>query len=407
MRLNTLMAAGILTFQAVLGPLAMAGMADQGQPAGVLTGFVVPSEVGANEPFTFAATGVVEGEVISVKTLEGEVVQTKKTDKLGRVFLAAGLAAGSYLLSTSGGKGQSKVEIQPPRNITSGGPLSLTNTPSISNVADGLTLKGSGMSLDLAQHQITAGGKQFPILAGTATEVKTGPLPTSVCGEGPIELKNTKTGESAKIDNVVFYSLSAKLGRTKLVGGEQTALEFTFLPKSLKASVNARILSGPVSFGGGAKEKMVEIVNGSGRAPLHADPASQGPFRVAYDLTDIVGSGKTGAPTEPGNPTREKCPLTKHERMSAGGWHDSETTIPDPDNPGKEKKVYRISRTVSCSIRKSCSKMKGHGGECAFTGASACDAHTITETRDFNSERERTDGKKDTKIPDGLKFPKE
>ena len=103
MKLNAIVAAGVLTVQALVGPFAMAGMG-QAPSGGVVTGFVVPTEVGEKEPFTFAATGVVEGEVISVKTLDGEVVETKKADKHGRVFLAAGLAAGAYLLSASGGK---------------------------------------------------------------------------------------------------------------------------------------------------------------------------------------------------------------------------------------------------------------------------------------------------------------
>ena len=58
MKLNAIVAAGVLTVQALVGPMAIAGM-DQGPSGGVVTGFVVPKEVGANEPFTFAAQGVV------------------------------------------------------------------------------------------------------------------------------------------------------------------------------------------------------------------------------------------------------------------------------------------------------------------------------------------------------------
>lgn len=416
MKLNAIVAAGVLTVQALIGPFAMAGMG-QGPSGGVVTGFVVPKEVGANEPFTFAAQGVVEGEVISVQTVDGEVVQAKKADKFGRVFLAAGLAAGAYTLLHSGGKGKGQLQVQLPRTITPGGPLTITDPPAVCNISEGLTLNGSGMSADVSQHQLTLGGKQFPILAGTATEVKTGPLPASVCGTGPAELKNSTTGEMAKIADIATYSLSAKLGRQKLANGEQTTLEFTFIPGSLIALVSVRILSGPVSFGAGTKEKIVEVKNGVGRAALQADPASQGAFRVAYDIHEIRGAGRTysnepplkGAGVGGGDPVdnrAKRCPLTKHIRDEAGGWEQSEKTIDDPANPGKKKTIYIIKRTIRCNIHKSCSKREGHSGECAFTGKSRCQDHDTTETREYDSEEARKDGMKDTAIPDSLKFPK-
>ena len=405
MKLNAIVAAGVLTVQALVGPFAMAGMG-QGAAGGTLTGFVVPKTVGANEGFTFAAQGVVEGEVISIQTVEGEVVQTKKTDKFGRVFLAAGLAAGTYLLSRSGGRGQGQLEVQPPRNIAPSNNLSIPKPPSNFNVKEGLNLPCEGASADASELEFVINGKKYPALASTTTEALTGPLPASACGAGPVELKNLKTGQSAKVDEVVGYELNAKLGRQKLVNGEQTFLEFLFNPANWVAVVNARILSGPVSFEGGAKEKSIRVEKGSARAALKADPGGVGAFRVAYDLVNVLAPGKTGG-SGSGDNKDERCPLTKHERMSADGWKDSQKEVADPDNPGKTKTVYMISRTVRCSIRKSCSKVKGHGGECAFTGASSCKDHTITETREFDSEDARKDGKKDTAIPPELKFPGE
>src|SRR5688572_1893242 len=102
MRLRSYWVAAVLLSHTVLASFAAAGSPSPGQS--VVTGFVVPSEVGDKEPFTFATSGgVVEGEVISIQTVEGEVVATKKTDKFGRIFLATGLATGSYLLTRGAG----------------------------------------------------------------------------------------------------------------------------------------------------------------------------------------------------------------------------------------------------------------------------------------------------------------
>ena len=85
------------------------------QSSGKVEGFVTPSNVNAKEPFTFTAQGVVEGEVIDIKTVEGEVVASKKTDKLGRVFVPTGLAAGAYLL-THGAKSSGHLDVVNPRS---------------------------------------------------------------------------------------------------------------------------------------------------------------------------------------------------------------------------------------------------------------------------------------------------
>ena len=142
------------------------------------------------------------------------------------------------------------------------------------------------------------------------------------------------------------------------------------------------------------------------------------PATFASDIHEIMGAAKTsgGGVLRPGGTAggsggsdqkeRERCPLTKHIRDEATGWEQSEKQVADPANPGKTKTVYVISRTVRCSIHKSCSKTKGHGGDCAFTGKNRCKDHDTTETREYATEAERKDGMKDTAIPDGLKFPK-
>jgi hypothetical protein len=412
MKRKAMLAAGLLTLQALVSPLAMAGFA-QGQPAGEVVGFVVPSEVSANEPFTFAATGVVEGEVVSVQTLDGEVVQTKRADKLGRVFMAAGLAAGGYLLSAKGGSSSSRIQVGNPNPNPPGSELCISQPIGNFNAKQGLSLKGEGISPNAADMMATFGGQEYPVLASTAREVKTGPLPSSACGNGPVAIQNSKTGEVSHIDNVVCYELSAKLVRDRITGGEQTTLEFSFNPANLVAIVNARILSGPVSFANGIKEMLLEVAQGSGKLPLTADPSGQGPFRVAYNIHEILGAGQLAGPgvarpaegPVPQGEKKKQCPKTKHIRDEATGWTTSEKVVPDPADPKKKKTIYVATRTIRCSVHKSCTRDEGHGGNCAFTGKHRCKVHTTTETREYDSNDARRDGMKDTAIPEGLKNP--
>lgn len=417
MKFRALLAVGLMAFQAAVAPIAIANLA-QSQSGGVVTGFVIPNKVGANQPFTFAAGGVVEGEVIAVRTVEGTVVQSRKADKLGRVFLAGGLAAGAYILSAKGGKNTTTLNVQPPQPINSGG-LTIPDVPGCIDVNQGLSLSGSGMSGNAADMSVKISKADFPVLAGTASELKTGPLPTTVCGEGSVIITNNQTGDTSSLENVVCYELTAKLARQKLTGGEQTTLEFSFKPANFIANVHARILSGPVSFQGSTKEKDFQVKNGAGKVPLVADPAGLGQFRVAYDINEILGAGKldgsTFLPLKPGgfggekpdkadNQKKKGCPKTKHIRDEANGWEQSEKKVKD-EATGKEKTVYIISRTIRCSIHKSCSKDEGHGGNCAFTGKSRCEVHDMTETREFDNERDRKDSMKDTAIPDKYKYP--
>ena len=55
----------------------------------------------------------------------------------------------------------------------------------------------------------------------------------------------------------------------------------------MPATVNVRILSGPVKFEGGKMEIDVVVQNGKATVPLVADPAGLGKFRVVYDLEKV------------------------------------------------------------------------------------------------------------------------
>src|SRR5260221_3724444 len=79
--------------------LAMSGRAaESGNQQGRVDGIVVPDNIQAREPFTFSAPQVVEGEVVDIQTVVGEVVQRRAADKYGRVVVAGCLASGTYLV---------------------------------------------------------------------------------------------------------------------------------------------------------------------------------------------------------------------------------------------------------------------------------------------------------------------
>ena len=63
---------------------------------------VQPSHIAAGQPFSFALTNTVSGAVIQVQKVSGEVVQSARADRYGRVFVPAGLAAGAYVISSAG-----------------------------------------------------------------------------------------------------------------------------------------------------------------------------------------------------------------------------------------------------------------------------------------------------------------
>jgi hypothetical protein len=398
MKLTTLLTAGMLLVQPLSG--ALAASSDMGAQ-GTVSGFVVPHEVQEKEPFTFAAKGVIEGEVIEVKTVEGEVVATKKADKYGRIFLAAGLAAGSYLLSHHGGKSSA------PLLVGTGGhegsnpiptdQVSLSVPPSSCSVSEGLTLSGTGMSGNAEENVIKIGDHEVPVLASTAREVQTGELAGMPCGYQPIHLENTKSGKHADVDKCLVYDLKAKIGRQKLVSGEQTALEFSFLPKEIKAMVSARILSGPVSFKGGKKETQVAVSNGAASLPLIADPAGSGPFRVAFDFAGVSGEN---SPTAGGQDSKEPCPKTLHKYEPLSGWKSGEKDIPDPDDPKKKKHVYTATQKSACFVHSHCGKTKGHDGDCSFSAKKRCTDKTHPEKTDekqFDTKEDRDKFLKDNR----------
>jgi len=353
----------ILTANALLPTFARAdGEAQAAQ--GTVSGFVTPTEVHEKEPFTMASQGSVEGEVVEVKTIDGEVVATKKTDKLGRIFLAAGLAAGTYLLTKAGGDKnapKTPIEIQPgPPAGQSGGHLEIPKPPQFSNLKDGLKLAGSGIDPNAAQMSISCGATQIPVLAATASEIKTGPLSDMPPGSYDLKVKNLANGESVACNGMVVYDAQSRLTRKQLTNGQATQLEFQLLPDFLKGTVKAKITSGPVHFGGGAQEKEIEVGGGEPKAlPILANASGMGKFTVSWELSGIMMEPKPN-PNPGQDQKKEPCPAEEH-RLVPGAWQRAQ-----------EGKKFVAWRRMQCYIFFNCSKPKGHAGEHDFADPKRC-----------------------------------
>jgi hypothetical protein len=273
--------------------LAMSGRAaDSGTKQGSVDGIVVPDNIHDRQPFSFSAQQVVEGEVVDIKTVEGEVVQRRAADKYGRVFLAAGLPAGAYLISRVEGRptpplGQIQIVKghvdQLERTGTNGGPICVP--PAAVKLNDAFALSGRGFSPNFADMQVSladAGQTQdVPVLAATAEQLKLGPVRDLKPGAAELQLTNKSSGRSAPPQHLMIYDLQGRLERKTLTSGEQTVLELTSLPEDVPMKVRA-VISGKATFSGGRTE--VETVTEGGRAaiPVEAKRGS-GNFHIDFE----------------------------------------------------------------------------------------------------------------------------
>ncbi len=375
--------------QSVAAPFAWAPSAPEQASQATLTGFVVPSEVRAEEPFTFAATGVEEGEVLSIQTETGEVVAKKKPDNVGRVALTAGLAAGLYFLTREGGKsGQPKpkcpidVKPQPEGGTPVTDTLEITRPSNYYSLSNGVKLSGNGISPNAADMVLKAGNTEVPVLASTAREMQTGPISNLKPGYYDLDVQNSKTGQSQNLGKAGIYDLKSRLTRTRVANSEVTELELTMEPKNIWAKVLARILSGPVHFPGGKKETEIEVKEGKGKAPILADPAGTGKFTVGWEVLSLFDGPQQ-------EPKKGKCSSTEHAK-APGGWTKKSKTV-------NGKKVYIAERAWTCEVKSKCNKEEGHSGTHDYAASMKCGdkTHHSTETHEFSTQKERDDYIKD------------
>lgn len=270
--------------------LVLATVSPAKNPTSQIKGEVIqPSRVHQNEPFTFAVSGAAEGEVIQVKTADGTVVREARADRHGRIFLAAGLAAGSYFVgrATAPRHPAGTIDVRPTSPPYYAGGMQLENVPGAINLSEPLVVRGQGFSPDAGPMTVNGGR----VLAATSQELVCPPLQSE---PGMVELKvsNAATGESAVSQPVLAYRLDGRLERNKLLGGEQTSLRLQFQPVGVPARVEARVVEGPVSFEGGRRSVTTAIGNGEAILPLFAS-STPGPFTIAWSCLSCAGDPET------------------------------------------------------------------------------------------------------------------
>lgn len=381
MKTRSLFALLTLIINAVATPMAMARFAEAQAAQGTISGFVVPNEVHGKEPFTFATQGTVEGEVVEVKTVEGEVVAERRPDPLGRVFLPAGLIAGTYLLTRKGGahgdhpSSPSPIEVLPDLPNEEPKPLGVDPGTGLANLKDGLRLTGSGMNPNAVHMQIANGATQLPVLAATAREVKTGPLTAMPPGSYDFTVRNEATGETAKVDGITLFDVQSRLTKTRVANNEVTQLEFLLRPESVRGTLRARITSGPVNFGGGAQEKEVDVFGGVPKGiPILANASGAGKFSVGWELVGV-------AAIPPDQQEKKKpCPSEEH-RLEAGAWQRTQ-----------EGPKFVAWRRMLCQIHFGCSKNLGHAGAHDFTKKKRCDEREKFTDANGNGVWDENDG---------------
>jgi YD repeat-containing protein len=280
-----------------------------------VSGIVVPDSVHDRQPFSFALTqSAAEGEVVNVQTVSGEVVQSGKSDKYGRVFLAAGLPAGAYLISRGhDAKEAGKIEIQSRpsdalQRTWEHPPLQpqLVNPPQAMKVADPLWLSGHGFNPNCSDMQVSlrASGQTHtvPVLAATEDQLKLAPVTEVGPGQAELRITNLSSGQSSPPQELLLYDLKGNLVRKKLKSGDQTTLVLNSLPADIEMRVHAAIF-GQATFAGGRTEADVVVEHGRATLPVEAKKGS-GEFRI-----DFEGQMPAPQPT-PANSSHGKAACT-------------------------------------------------------------------------------------------------
>jgi hypothetical protein len=249
--------------------------------------FVLPSSINANEPFLFTSTGTLQGEVVDIKTISGEVVATQKADNLGRVFLSAGLAAGAYILTTTHNEA-TKVGQVNVKGIKFD-VADLKNSPSFNEDYNAIdftkfgSLEGSFGNLNNLDLDDFVSTRTPLILAATPRQIVfSKPIDTGM-NPGPHQLtvRDKATGQTATT-NLLVFTANAKLTQARVASGTQTQLVISVEPKELIGQAHATIINGPVTFSNGEREMDLDVANGTATFPIQSQPGSTGSFNVDW-----------------------------------------------------------------------------------------------------------------------------
>lgn len=258
-----------------------------------IDGLVAPDTVYSGQPFSFAVTQST-GNPVNIRSVDGVVVQQASTDKYGRVFLAAGLPAGAYLISlASHSQPIGKLEIKQRTGDAlqyASQPIQVQNPPEALKVSERFSLGGRGFSPNFADMQVSlasSGRTETPmILAATEDQLKLAPVQQLQPGAAQLRVTNQATAETTAPEKLLLYDLHAELVRQAIhSGGDETRLVIHTEPPNLPLTVKTNVASGPVDFGGGRKEAEAVTNDGEADFPVRSERGT-GPFKLTWQVAD-------------------------------------------------------------------------------------------------------------------------
>ncbi len=268
-------------------------------------GLVLPNSISDRQSFTFAVEGIVE-QAVEVQTVGGNVETRAHTDRLGRVFLETGLAAGTYLVFANGSKksaGTTQIKPKPQDALARPGqnppqPLQ-AQIPSTLNKGLNEHISGTGFSpnansneLRFAVAEITHGDAReamqipiqmfnvkAPVLAATDQEIVTGKMSDIKAGAYGARIVNTESGQASAPAKTTVYSVDLKLLQNRLIRPYTNGTSLLLIGEPKDTLWQVRVLNGPVSFKSG-KETLVTNPGGKANIPVIVDKSGNGNFRI-------------------------------------------------------------------------------------------------------------------------------
>jgi len=379
---------------------------------GTVEGIVIPGGVAAKEPFTFAVTGVVEGEVIEIKTVEGEVVAQKRTDKLGRVFLAAGLSAGAYLISKSDGSGTIPGRINVPPTLENAPLPKPLSGPSLFKFSDPVHMSGSSIDPDARNLTCLVGRTGvLPVLASSQREAIMASPQSQGIKPGVWDLSlSDSDGHVVASKRVAFCEISATLGQSKVISGGKTTLQFKMTPGNIDASIVATVVSGPIRFQENKSQTTVAVRNGGATVPVQTTAGQSGKFQIGWMFMPDTGYQPPSEDPRTKKITDELEEKRKKDEKNSDGSgtktkKDEKDRIVEKDKYDKngdsvEFDSYLFEGEI-CVYEQHMKKLKGGGYEHHVIFRDKDGKVTSDEKNTFDKDGSHTDGTKTKTDKDG------
>jgi len=367
-----------------------------------IQGVVVPDDVHDRQPFSFAVPPDAGQGQVSIQTISGVVVdQRRDRDRYGRVFLSAGLAAGSYLINLGEDnktKQVGKIDIKPRPGDALDRPwehppqqMKIVYPPQSVKVGDPLWLSGHGFSPNCTDMQanLFASGQTHavPVLAATEDQLKLAPISEIKPGVAELKVTNQATHQSAPSLPLYFYDLQGHLQQNKLKSGQQTTLVLEASPANVKMNVHTTI-SGKATFSGGRTEMDSVIERGRLTVPVVANKGT-GDFNIDYE----------GQPEE--QPRSGKCacgcggtaqPACAHKGCSCSSAATETSEVPKLENVSKPSKSTGKT-TCSCGCGGTAQPACAHKACACSKSAAASDLKLDTKLENVSERPSKPTGR--------------